>query len=478
MEAFRREDEASLAYIFGKKNKSPELKHLHESKIKWSGIFFQILKICRFVFLRGVIKDHRQPAVNVIFYAGTDNQLKALISTISSITTKDLLITTYIDREVSCRESKEIEGCVQLNFSPTLVIVAFLLLCIRAPIFYIKLRRSGGKNVLERHFNIFCRSFYYVPFFIKKIQEGNPDLVVVANDHNVDTRSMKLAAEILKVPTAYLQHASVSNIFPPLEFDYAFLDGKVAMKRYIECYKLWQTDASANYASEKVNIFLSGQKKRLNLETTPKKEFAIGIGVNAADQFDALLTLLNSLARKDIPCIIRTHPNQSQDFIEALEHFIKNNSNFQHSCSVKSDLSTFFKECSILIAANTGLHLEAALAGIPTYYHEFSTCESVSDYYGFVESGISNHLPREFKDMGKNEILGLLATNENRQAAIQEYSTSFGTIWQNQEGDLVAETIRRIINGDEFSSIYERLDESACFKQVFDLISNTKKTPA
>ena len=60
-------------------------------------------------------------------------------------------------------------------------------------------------------------------------------VVFVANDHTGPCRSIRLACEQLNIKVAYIQHA-VSSIFPPLEFDYAFLDGKVAYDIYNRCF--------------------------------------------------------------------------------------------------------------------------------------------------------------------------------------------------------------------------------------------------
>ena len=101
---------------------------------------------------------------------------------------------------------------------------------------------------------------------------------------------------------------------------------------------------------------------------------------------------------------------------------------------------------NILIASNSSIHLEAALAGLPTFYDEMSKEVLFTDYYGYVKKGISKRLKKNFSyELVKNSIKRKVS-DRNRQQAIKSYSEKHGKNWQNLEGELSELIINRIIN--------------------------------
>ena len=56
----------------------------------------------------------------------------------------------------------------------------------------------------------------------------------MSNDHSPANRALLLVAKSKGIKTVYMQHASVSNLFPVLDFDYSFLDGVNAYNIYKE----------------------------------------------------------------------------------------------------------------------------------------------------------------------------------------------------------------------------------------------------
>ena len=109
--------------------------------------------------------------------------------------------------------------------------------------------------------NLFCGAYSYVPYFINILSKTKPKLVIVSNDHSLNCRSLRLAAQILGIRTLYIQHASISNIFPPLEFDYALLDGLVSYKKYVSCYEKNKNNNRVKKNAIKCKVLLTGQKK-------------------------------------------------------------------------------------------------------------------------------------------------------------------------------------------------------------------------
>ena len=113
--------------------------------------------------------------------------------------------------------------------------------------------------------------------------------------------------------TIYVQHASGSELFPPLNFDYALLDGKIAHQIQLNCYKT-QTENNLRIKQNIKNceIILTGQKKlvikkKINQEF---KELNIGLAVNELDNFNHVKEFFSLIKNTEIKCIIRTHPAQ------------------------------------------------------------------------------------------------------------------------------------------------------------------------
>ena len=235
---------------------------------------------------------------------------------------------------------------------------------------------------------MFCEAYSYVPYFLDLLTKAKPKIVIVSNDHSLDCRSLRLAAEILGIKTLYFQHASVSNIFPPLEFDFALLDGSIAYKTYISCYKNNKNNSRVKKNAKKCKVLLTGQKKFIhkNLKPFRFKTLFIGLAINELDDFSHLSLLLNNLSLAKVKCSVRLHPNQDLSFVKELKKYMKNKNWIIFSDSKKQSVNNYLKNLDVLIAGNSSIHLEAALAGLPTFYYEMSDNVIKPDYYNYVKN--------------------------------------------------------------------------------------------
>ena len=93
-------------------------------------------------------------------------------------------------------------------------------------------RRAGRA---WRFFDFIFYAIGYYEVYRRALRHYRPRAVVFSNDHNDDTRSLLLACRAEGVPTAYVQHASVSANFPPLGFDLSLLEGQDALDKYRLC---------------------------------------------------------------------------------------------------------------------------------------------------------------------------------------------------------------------------------------------------
>ena len=75
---------------------------------------------------------------------------------------------------------------------------------------------------------------------------------------------------------------------------------------------------------------------------------------------------------------------------------MKNKNWIIFSDSKKQSVNNYLKNLDVLIAGNSSIHLEAAQAGLPTFYYEMSEEVMVHDYYGFVKNCLSENLKKNF----------------------------------------------------------------------------------
>lgn len=460
--ALAKESELELGYLFGKKLK--EIEYMKLKKPKYSGVFFRSLAFFYSVFRNFSFFSVKPLRKAVYVFAGTDNQFNSLKPTLDAMQIRKIDFYSSIGQGVS--EKNRSFNCAQpVSFSPKIVMSGFILFLLRAWPLYSKLKCQKREVEISWHFNTFCQAYIFVPYFLDILQKIQPDLVMVSNDHNVNNRSLRLAAEILGIKTLYMQHASVSEIFPPLEFDFALLDGKLAHQTYLHCYVI-QKGVKPRIEKNVANckVILTGQKKPVVQvkKNTPIKGIHVGLAVNQIDDFHCVEEMLDHLSQMQLKCIVRTHPFQSSVFLELLKAYMEDKPWLSWSNSREQPLADYFASVNALIAGNTSIHLEAALAGLPTFYYEMSDEVHRPDYYGYVKNGVSKRLERNFTFERLKSIVDN-AHNLERHKAIKNYSETYDTSWQNKEGELSALVIDSILNDKVIDSVFN--EETLSFNQ-------------
>ena len=58
--------------------------------------------------------------------------------------------------------------------------------------------------------------------------------------------------------------------------------------------------------------------------------------------------------------------------------------------------------------------------------------------------------------------------NSNRQLAIKKYSFTYKTYWENKEGELTKEVIKRILNNQSFSDLF-KVKNSRIYSSLYNL---------
>lgn len=411
-------NELEFAYMFGKSYSSNEYL---KNKNTHDGYFKGAVKFIIFSFMK-VIKSGKPQRSNcdVLIFANTYNQLqsvKKIPARFSNYNLKSEIIT------FSSHLSKKNDNAELIGVSYYDFFFAIFLFFTRMRILLSLMKKTASINESKgKYYTEILSVYFYLPVFYGYLRDSNIKVVIVSNDHNPENRVIKEVANSLGIKTCYVQHAHVSNLFPPLDFDYAFLDGVCSLEIY---KKLGNIDSE---------VFLSGSKKNLKLlkkNYSNSGNLVLGVAINLEDEIESVLSNFSILSFSKV--IVRLHPRYKfrRDEIPIKKKY--DTVSF-HSANDVS-LADFFDQIDILVAGNSSIHLEAAISGIKSFY--IGSVNSVHDYYGFVESELVK--PWLGEDM-KIEL--------SPSQIVKNYSTTYMTKWQSYEQELVADTLSHIVFGE------------------------------
>lgn len=239
------------------------------------------------------------------------------------------------------------------------------------------------KKIRALDFRVAVKSYFYY-FLSLRILKDFDGVVIFSNDHSLAPRSVFLGAKMRTVRTAYIQHAAVTELFPPLTFDYSFLDGRNSTKKY----QAIALRTGASLASDvyevgcpKADAFFLLAKQRVK-GYSPS---AVGLAINPLDDFDAFFTKAAQFLDEGATSVrFRPHPrlklseSQRRKLLGLGQNFIWHEG---------EKLADFLSHIEILVAGDTGLHLEAVASGALSIYMKFGS--TFNDYYGFVGQRLS-----------------------------------------------------------------------------------------
>jgi len=289
-----------------------------------------------------------------------------------------------------------------------------------------RLRQTVGGRAI-RFFDLIFYAIGYYEVYRRALRHYRPRAVVFANDHNDDARALLLACRAEGIPTAYVQHASVSTNFPPLGFDLSLLEGQDALDKYRQCGPV--RGRVALVGMPKADAYLA----RRNLAPAVRR---VAVACNVLDELPALAATLTFLLR-ELPALrftLRPHPSDSRDF-NALRQALPALPALAWSDPRQENVFEFLVRHDALVAADTSTHLEAVLLNLASVYYRFSAVAGVEDYYGYVARGLSE---RADSEAALGAALGRLARHKPvdifRRAAY--YNATLGTPDEGHSGAL------------------------------------------
>jgi hypothetical protein len=288
----------------------------------------------------------------------------------------------------------------------------------------------------------------------------SPKLVLLANDHSHFQRMMMAACRLAGIKVAYIQHASVSSKFPRLSVDYALLDGRKSLEIYERCMSNTAPNSCIN---QEPKVILSGLKRPINVSGNGIGR-GIGIATNNLDNLDKLEALSHDLLRLGHEVIFRRHPRQDKKEIENLAGRLSMHDNSIYiSDPQEESVTDFLRNVSSVIAGDSGILLEAALAQRAPFY--FKTDDTVEhDYYGFVADGIARTVD------SAGEVSELIEQAWRPPSLpMRRLSSTWGTKWFGNEACLLAETLSMILKDIPLTNVYEIGEASPIATSVYEL---------
>jgi hypothetical protein len=231
-------------------------------------------------------------------------------------------------------------------------------------------------------------------------------VLCTASDHSPVCQALLFLAASSGRKTCYIQHAPVTEYFPPLAYDLAVLSDNASASAYREA----ACRAGVTFSTRVV--YLSPFEREFEPPRLGLPPYVVGICLSFLPDVERLTALIcDVLARPSVKeVILRKHPRCPLELSQLLRNA---------RVSLQSDGETadaFFDNVDVVLVPNSGVTIEALHRGRPTFFTA-GMDKVPDDYYGFVENNI---LPKF-----KAELL------DNREALL----AFFDADWQTRFGE-------------------------------------------
>ncbi|MCC4775172.1 hypothetical protein AB4077_06605 [Vibrio cyclitrophicus] len=288
----------------------------------------------------------------VVLFSGTKNQC---------LTVEKLKFDCEF-RHVKFGNQTSYKGNNSFEALPYIISIFFLPFYIKS---YYKEKCKFKRRIMRCRFDRFMFSYGLYFFYQLTLCEGKVDLVIFSNDHSVWQRALLKACLEKKIKTAYVQHANVSEFFPPLGFDFAFLDGKYAKS----CYK-----------GNDCKVFLVGclrfqdfyKNRKLDVDTTL-------LCFNKIDSLFSIKKIIDYFDKNELPFNIRLHPGEQR---KNVINFISEK--YSKKDVSKLDLYETLSKHRYCLSGTSSIFLEASILGL----YSMSIRDIFYDYYHFERNGL------------------------------------------------------------------------------------------
>lgn len=274
-------------------------------------------------------------------------------------------------------------------------------------------------------------SYGYYIVLRKLLQQLHPSVLIMANDHIIWTRTLLLAAKKEGIPTIYLQHASVTERFPPLTFDFALLEGVDAAEKYAAC------------GPSSTKIFLVGLPRfdayhqHINQNSQVQ---SIGICTNPQNSLEEVAALASALQQHapQVKVIFRPHPGDTR---QLLWQDLAQQASWLFSNGRDESAFHFLTRVDTVLAGDSNILLEAALMNVYPIYYDF--LGQKLDWYGFYKNGLTPYFA-DPADVAQ-AIHQLSQHKPDVRSRTKRYCASVDTAYDGRSAHLCANLVQKII---------------------------------
>jgi len=232
---------------------------------------------------------------------------------------------------------------------------------------------------LHQHLR-YARTFLGVLYSFERKRHLLPRVAVVANDHSPAQVGFAAAMQSLGVPVIYVQHAQVSEIFPPLDFEAAVLRNAVSLDTY---RRIGPVGGQTFVLSRSRGPTLFDK-----VLERPKDNVIVGIYPTSYTVPGAVRRAVDAL--RSNPAVddyfVKPHPNSPERFSEEEAEYLR----------VRGSIPD---QRHVAIVGNSSIVVE--LLGRGHVVHQLFELDRIKpDYYGFVRAGLVPAV--EIEDLGRS----------------------------------------------------------------------------
>ena len=290
--------------------------------------------------------------------------------------------------------------------------------------------KPDDKHIIRFFFAKFWRMYGCKRMAEKMIQKYHPQLIILANDHLEMNRTLMEVANEQGVKTMYVQHASITDKFPPLHFTYSMLDGADSYLKY------------KGVGDMSGNIYLSGGVRfDAVCKHITRKNTMFGVAINKIDDEeiikDICLKLYDRYAFKGVQIVLRPHPRMDQELWKVW----CNKNSIQFSCSSEQSSFEFLSNLSFLISNQSSIHLDAAMNHVPSVIFNMSTSK-VLDHYGYKAKAL---VPSATTIKELFEIIDDIDNYKYVTSAVRYFNSSFNAPFEGRVASMIADLINTIV---------------------------------
>ena len=291
----------------------------------------------------------------------------------------------------------------------------------------IKKADTKSRSTIKRFFPKFWRMYGYPKLVSGMLEYYKPTVVVMANDHLPLNRCLMREANKRNIQTIYVQHAAITDKFPPLAFSYSLLDGEDSFKKY---------DSKSGTSG---HIYLTGGIRFDRIKDYPKKrtdKLVVGVAINLVDSeriVKETCMSINHWLGSNGYIVLRPHPQMKLDYWNnwcSENNILLSNARDEFSFA-------FISRISLLVANQSSIHLDAAMCRTPSIVYNLSE-ENPADNYAFVKNKM---VPKAENIDALISLLDNIDSYHYDDNVVKFYNCSYNSKYEQRVSEMMADLL-------------------------------------